>query len=388
MIGRLPLSYAVRNLRRRPIQALLTVAGVAVVVFGAVLMTALSRGISLRLAASGDAANVLMISRKGQSAMFSSIEPTEAVHLENLEGLARNAGNAPIISPEILHVALVELTAAKRQAPLQMRGVQPMAWEAHPQARLSAGHLPEKPFEVVVGAQVHVRFGLPPEALALGAVLHFENRDWTVVGQQTAGGSLLESELWIAESDLMTVMRRRTHSLVVVRFTSPTAATTGLAQFNTTGPIERFFKGWRETDYYRDSLKSLAWIFWISRSMLIAVLIAGTMIGINTMHTAITRRQREFGTQRVLGFTRFDIAASVLVESVALCLLGGLVGVGIGYGLTGMPIVIGQGAFLLTVDTPVIATGLILAAVIGIIGALVPLVRVLRLPLVDALAKR
>jgi putative ABC transport system permease protein len=47
----------------------------------------------------------------------------------------------------------------------------------------------------------------------------------------------------------------------------------------------------------------------------------------NTMYTAVARREREIGVLRVLGFSRANILCSFVIESLLLGLAGGLAGV-------------------------------------------------------------
>ena len=48
--------------------------------------------------------------------------------------------------------------------------------------------------------------------------------------------------------------------------------------------------------------------------------------GINTMYTAVAARTREIATLRALGFGGVPVVISVMVESVVLCVTGGVIG--------------------------------------------------------------
>ncbi len=63
----------------------------------------------------------------------------------------------------------------------------------------------------------------------------------------------------------------------------------------------------------------------------ISLLVGG--IGImNIMLVSVTERIREIGLRKALGATRVNIAVQFLIESVVLSLLGGLIGLGFGFG--------------------------------------------------------
>jgi putative ABC transport system permease protein len=364
----------------------MTVAGIALVVFASVLILSLSRGLARRVGDTGEAENLLVISKKGQNIMFSSVEEDSVVHLASLPGVAHGLDGRPLVSPELMHVSYVEGRAGDKQSrsPVQIRGVQPVAWEVHRDIRVTDGRLPEGPFELLAGCSAHVKLGLPPESMAGGKTIRFDNRDWTISGRFEAGGSIVESEVWAHEADLQTVLRRRSHTFAVVRLESPEAMDEALRQFHQPTPVEALFTAWSEPDYYAEFTQILDWIFWLSLFMVGAIAVAGALAGINTMYTAIINRMGEIATLRVLGFARRDILASLTLESLALSLTGGALGVAAGFLIHGLPMRMSQGAFYLVVDGPVLAAALGLALFIGLAGALLPSFRGLRLTIVQA----
>jgi ABC-type antimicrobial peptide transport system permease subunit len=114
----------------------------------------------------------------------------------------------------------------------------------------------------------------------------------------------------------------------------------------------------------------------------------------NTMYAAISQRTRDIGILRLLGYKRWQILVSFMFESMALAILGGLLGCAIGYladGVTASSVVSGGpggGKFIvlrMTVDLSTMALGMLLAIVMGFLGGLIPSLSAMRLTALEAL---
>jgi putative ABC transport system permease protein len=115
----------------------------------------------------------------------------------------------------------------------------------------------------------------------------------------------------------------------------------------------------------------------------IALLVGG--IGImNIMLVSVTERTREIGIRKAVGAKRRDILLQFLVEAMVLSLLGGALGILLGYGLS-------QGVSRLSEDlaTVVSMNSVLLAStfslIVGVVFGLYPALRAARLNPIDAL---
>ena len=126
------------------------------------------------------------------------------------------------------------------------------------------------------------------------------------------------------------------------------------------------------------------------------IMSAGGLFGVmNTMFAAISQRTKDIGVLRLLGFKRWQILVSFLLESMVLALIGGAIGCAVGSlcdGFTANSIVTGGpgggGKFVvlrLTVDPSTIAAGMMLALAMGFFGGLIPSVSAMRLSALKAL---
>jgi len=107
-------------------------------------------------------------------------------------------------------------------------------------------------------------------------------------------------------------------------------------------------------------------------------------IGImNIMLVSVTERTREIGIRKALGATRAAIMTQFLVEALFLCVLGGLLGVGLGYGAAEIMTRVAQWDTVVAPSAVLIA--LLFSAGIGLFFGIWPARRAAILDPIDAL---
>jgi putative ABC transport system permease protein len=128
----------------------------------------------------------------------------------------------------------------------------------------------------------------------------------------------------------------------------------------------------------------------------IVTMVAGGIVGIsllvggvgimNIMLVSVSERTREIGLRKAVGARRSAILTQFMIESVTLCFVGGLVGVGFGQLMT-MAIANIPQVKLDLAHIPLWAIGLsfAFAAVVGIVFGMVPAVKAARLDPIEAL---
>jgi ABC-type antimicrobial peptide transport system permease subunit len=385
---RLPLKYNVASVTQRRLRSLLTVLGVGLAIFLAVLMTALSRGLLAATLRTGEDLNLLVLSKGAESMEFSAVDPNVYSALKASSDVAQAQGEA-LASPETYINTTVTTPSDGVGAAGGIglvRGVLPVAFAVHRQVRMAQGQPPQRGFQLAVGRLAATKLGLPAEALQLGRQLEFEGQTWTVSGVFDAPGTAFESEIWAPLDDLMVAGKRDDYSAVVLA--APDKAALDDLKFDLDTRTDIRVTSQVESTYYAALANQLKPVQLVSYVMTVILICGGLLAGMNTMFNSIAGRVRELAVLLVLGYQRRAVLASFILESVLLCLAGGLLGSLAGFGLNGLPMKIPMGAFRFVVDWRTVVFGLGMAGVIGIGGALLPVGRVARLSVVEGLRGR
>jgi putative ABC transport system permease protein len=383
----LPLSYNVRNLRSRWKVTLLAIFGIALVVAAFVTILSMARGFNIALSSTGSDNNAIITQRGSMSELSSWMDVGAANIVAVDPRVARGDDGKPLASCEVVVITARPTKATGLPTNITFRGVSPTAFKVRNGIKIVEGRMfTPGLFEVIVGKKIADRL----QGVDVGSTIPIQRKDWKVVGQFTADGSSFESEIW-GDYDAMgpAIGRNGGCESLTVRLTSPAV----LAGFDKDLRANPQFQLQADSErvYYENLAGPTAGALMGLAGFVAVVMGIGAIFGaMNTMYAIVSQRTREIGTLRALGFSRFSILFSFVLESVLLALVGGLLGCLVALPMNGYTAATGTNAFselafAFKITPQLLTIGLIFAVLMGVAGGLLPALRAARMPITRAL---
>lgn len=384
----IPIKYTIRSLLARRITTLMTALGTGLVVFASVLSFGLADGLQRALLISADPLDVVCLRDGALDEVSSSIDGATADRVRTLEGIARDASGEFLVSPEYV----VTLMKPRRGddagvTNVMVRGLLPVGWQLRPGFRMIAGREPRAGVnEAIVSRRIAERF----LNTRIGEKFKVNNTELTIVGYFEANGCAAESEIWTDLRDLTSARKvAGVVSTVCLRARDEAAQARLIRTLKQ--DVGFGFKALTEEEFYREQLMSAQIIKGLA-GFIAAFLIVGAMFAAaNTMFAAVAGRSRDIGTLRALGFSRSSVLFAFLLESVVLCLLGGVLGClavipldGYSTGIANFQ-TFSEIAFAFHFGPAVCLQGMLMSLAMGLAGGLLPAIRALRLDVVQSL---
>ncbi len=258
------------------------------------------------------------------------------------------------------------------------------------------GSAPKALIQAVMGNGLAAEMGNDrPEKkpLVVGDTFPLGARDWKVVGLLDSTGSTFDSEMWAKRARVGDDFgKQNSYSSYLIRTSGPEAAKT------LTEELKNYKKAalnpQTETEYFAKQGET-------SKQFLVAVIIVAVVMAVggvfgvmNTMYAAISQRTKDIGVLRILGFARWQVLVSFLLESLVIALIGGIVGCAIGMladGWTARSVVSsgpggGKSVVLQLVVSPeILLRGLLLSLGMGALGGFLPALSAMRLRALESL---
>ncbi len=379
-----------KNVRQRLGASLATVVGVAGVVMVFVGVLSMAVGFQRTLESTGRDDGVIVLRGGATGEMSSGLTLEETRIIGDAPGILSNA-EGRVASAEVFAIVGVPKRSTGTDVNVPMRGVDQQAFAVRESIELVEGRRFEPGRnEVIVGTTAVREF----EGLELGSKLNWGEVEWTVVGIFAAGGSADESEIWADAKVLQPAFRRGTSfSSVHLRLESPQSFT-ALKDALTTDP-RLTVNVFQASEFYAEQSQTMTALIRGVGYLVGALMAVGAVFGaLNTMYSAVSSRTREIATLRAIGFGAGPVMISVLVESLALALTGGVIGAAVAYmlfnGFTAATMNFqnfSQVAFAFAVTPQLLTQGAIFALVMGLVGGFFPAFRAARLPVATALRR-
>jgi hypothetical protein len=421
LASKVPLRYNLRNLRVRWKTTVVTALAFTIVIALLMFMHAFAMGIARLSAKSGQPANVICLSDGASDESYSNLPMGETSNLARQEGVVQDADGRPLCSREVYVFTNQDLPAPAGERPkhrfLQIRGVEEpdISAQVHglvlvsgrwfseagvrarsPADRTAEGASPFPLIEAVVGEGLarEIAKDRGKASLEAGDVLTIGPREWVVVGIMRGAEATFGSEVWAKPQQVGEVFNKKNlYTSIVLRAESPARAKE-LAE-----RLSRDFKrsavsAQTESDYFARMTEANQQLLG-SIYLVAGIMALGGVFGVmNTMFAAISQRSTDIGVLRILGFARWQVLISFLLESLLIAGLGGLAGCALGYlvnGVTTNSVVDTSGgglkrvSFQMIVDGNTLAAAVLFTLVMGLLGGLLPALSAMRLKPLESL---
>jgi putative ABC transport system permease protein len=394
---------ALGALRANKLRSFLTMLGVVIGVAAVIAMVAIGRGaqesVNQRIAALG---TTLVTVTPGQIFGRGVASGTDRARLtmDDADALAERGRYVAAVQPEMSGQAQVQFGSSNTNTTIV--GTTPN----YPEVRrytlaagrmFTAGENQGSQRMAVLGDAVVQNLGAAsPEAL-VGEAVRIKGIQFTVVGvlaakgQGTAFGNPDDQVLIPINTARFRVLGTDRIRAINVLAPSEAAIPQTMADIQSVIRREHRLRPGQADDFsirnQSDFLNTLGettqtFTFLLAGIAAVSLLVGG--IGImNIMLVSVTERTREIGVRKALGATRTTILMQFLIEAVVLCLLGGLVGVGLGAG--GAITISRLAAWKASISPESVVLAFAFSAAVGVLFGVWPARRAARLDPITAL---
>jgi putative ABC transport system permease protein len=239
----------------------------------------------------------------------------------------------------------------------------------------------------VVGTDV--RDGLFGVSDPLNKTIHVGRTAFRVIGvMEKRGGSFLggpnfDRQLYIPITSYVKAFGdSHGRGDVDVAIKAPTQEGLGDLEYEVIGEMRKI-RGLRPSEPDNFSINKLDTLVGAFNSTMGVVVVIGLLVTsislfvgavgvMNIMFVSVTERTREIGTRKAIGATRRSILLQFLLESSAICLLGGFVGIVLAAGVTA---VINATLMPASLSIPILVVAVAISIGVGILAGAVPAYR-------------
>jgi ABC-type antimicrobial peptide transport system permease subunit len=363
----LPGGMTARNLLRRRTRTALTLLGIGVSIAAIVALGAMAQGTKELMTAMFRASQTdLLAIQSGVDADFSAVDEHTGARIEARDDV------------EALSGVIMTAVSTEQTSMLILSGYNPRSFAIR-HFRIIEGESLTGRHQVIVGKNAAEQMGIE-----IGDTLRLLKSNFRVVGIYETGISYEDVGVVIGLREAQ-ALTGKPHQVMyyAIKLRDPGQAEAVKQELEATFPDLDFALTAEIAESMSDFQVLEAMVMQIS---LLAIFIGGLGM-LNTMLMSVLERTREIGVLRALGWRKRQVLGMILQESVVLGVVGGLLGILLGFGLGGLVSLVpgSWGAFDLTYTPQILIQAVIVALVAGAVGGLYPAWRATRMRPVEAL---
>jgi putative ABC transport system permease protein len=366
------------RLLQRKWSSLVLVGSVACVIGVLLSMLSVTAGM-LRAYQSGEDPDLALVSSDTNSAYSNGIPANTIGTILDAPGIAKASDGHPLGDAEFQF--WVPPTQAYIIGSPTLLAIGSMGFALRPSLYIVEGRrfLPGRQ-ELIVGVAAARAY-----QLRVGDPITLPDGTWPIVGTFADAGSIVESQLLGDADTVATATHISGFSSVLVRLERANAFD-AFAHWLETNPALKVTAE-RQSDYALRTVNRTSAFFTELTYFVGALMAMGALFGIvKLMYAAVSVRIREIATLRAIGYQALPLAASVLLETAFLSLIGALLGGGAAWLLfNGRHVAQLHDVFDLSISGRLFLLGVAWAIVLAIIGGSPPALRAARLHVADAL---
>ena len=392
---------ALGAIRANALRSFLTTLGIIIGVSAVIAMVALGEGAQRNVEEqiSRMGTNVLTIRADRRRFGGVSTADTEDLKVEDAEALRSESGGLLTISPELS--SRVQLSYLRWNSNNQVRGVWPEYFGMYNLnveygEIFDQGHVQGRRRMAVLGFGVPEELGTPAPLL-ISKTIQIRGQPFEVLGvleeKGDAGFNRPDDVVYIPTSTAQyRVFGGRSRlSSIFAQVSSAEAMDEAYGEIDRILRREHRIRPGENVDFRIRNSSDLVETF-NATTQTFTLLLAGIAgisllvggIGImNIMLVSVTERTREIGVRKALGATRKAILFQFLIEALVLCVMGGLLGVGVGFG--GAEVLTRTQGWETVVSPTVVIAAVLFSAGIGLFFGIWPAQRAAKLDPIDAL---
>jgi putative ABC transport system permease protein len=408
-----PLRYNVRSVFYRKTTTILTLVAIALTVAVVAVVLSVQQGLTRAAGRTGRLDNVVCLRKGSNSESESGLSIAEAQKLMANPEIAKAKDGSPLAIAEVYSGLYLARENGKGGTNVSVRGTSAKSLEVRDSVKVVEGRLfSPGSREAVVGRGLVGRI----KGCRLGGVVKIKDEEWPVVGVIDGGGTAYESEIWVDGDQFRSALRRPGWSCFIFRAADPNAVgepakveiegspesgaelEQAVKRTEATGLLGRLegleydVKAMSERAYFVKQAGVMGMMVAGLAGLLAVLLSFGAVFGCtNTLLAAVKSRTREIGVLLSIGFRPRDVLLGFLLEAMVIGWIGGLAGIAVAATQHGTETgtfgfaTFSESTFKFEVSPFVVATSLLLATVVGLLGGVAPAIRASRLKSIEAL---